>query len=140
MTGCCTHEITQEQAIVCSSTDGKRLTVGGFWGRKSQLFLFLLDVFFIYISNVIPFPDFPIQKHLPPITSPSSCSSTHPLLLPSPGIPPHWGIETSHNQGPPLPLMSDQAILCYICSWSHESHHVYSLVGDLVPGSSGDTG
>ena len=25
---------------------------------------------------------------------------------------------------------------CYICSWSHESHHVYSLVGGLVSGSS----
>ena len=26
---------------------------------------------------------------------------------------------------------------CYICSWIHESLHVYSLVGGLVPGSSG---
>ena len=33
-------------------------------------------------------------------------------------------------------LMSHKAILCYICSWSHEFHHVYSLVGGLVPGSS----
>ena len=29
--------------------------------------------------------------------------------------------------------MTDKAILCYIHSWSHESHHVYSLVGTLVP-------
>jgi hypothetical protein len=34
-------------------------------------------------------------------------------------------------------LMSDKAILCYICTWSHVSHHVYSLVSDLVSGSSG---
>ena len=33
--------------------------------------------------------------------------------------------------------MSHKAILCYICSWSHGSLHVYSLVGGLVPGSSG---
>ena len=33
--------------------------------------------------------------------------------------------------------MSEKAILCYIYSWSHGSLHVYSLVGGLVPGSSG---
>ena len=33
--------------------------------------------------------------------------------------------------------MSDKAILCYICNWSHASPHVYSFVGGLVPGSSG---
>jgi hypothetical protein len=36
--------------------------------------------------------------------------------------------------------MPDKAILCYICSWSHRSDHVNSLVGDLVPGSSGGGG
>jgi hypothetical protein len=33
--------------------------------------------------------------------------------------------------------MSNKAILCYICSWSHGSLYVYYLVGDLVSGSSG---
>jgi hypothetical protein len=33
--------------------------------------------------------------------------------------------------------MSDKAILCYICSWSPVSLHVYSLGGGLVPRSSG---
>jgi hypothetical protein len=33
--------------------------------------------------------------------------------------------------------MTHEAILCYICSWSYGSFHVYSLVGGLVPGSSG---
>jgi hypothetical protein len=37
-------------------------------------------------------------------------------------------------------LMTDKAILCYICSWSHGSLHVYSLVGGLVPGSSWGSG
>ena len=65
---------------------------------------------------------------------------THPLLPLSPGIPLHWGIEHSQDQGPLLPLMNDKVILCYICSWSHGSLHVYSLVGGLVPGSSGGIG
>jgi hypothetical protein len=65
------------------------------------------------------------------------CSLTHPLPLPHPGIPIQWGIKPSQDPGPLLPLMSDKAIYCYICSWSHGSLHVYSLVCGLVPGSSG---
>jgi hypothetical protein len=66
---------------------------------------------------------------------------THPP--PTHPFPPHrtnillyWGIKPPQDQGPPLPLMRDKAILCCICSWSHGSLHVYSLVGGLVPGSS----
>ena len=61
-------------------------------------------------------------------------------LLPSPHpnpIPLRWGIMPPQDKGPPLPLMSDKAILCYICIWSPGSLHVYSLVGGLVSGSSG---
>ena len=47
-------------------------------------FLFsLLDIFFICISNVI--------LKVPYTISPP-CSSIHPLLFPSPGIPLYWGI------------------------------------------------
>ena len=100
--------------------------------------LFLLDLFFIYISNVIPFPHFPSEN---PLSHPSSpCSPTHPLTLSCPGISLHWGIEPSQGQGPLLSLMTNKIILCYICSWSLESLHVYSLVGGLIPGSSGGTG
>ena len=67
----------------------------------------------------------------------SLCSPTHPLQLPGSGIPLHWGIKPSWDQGPLLPLMTNTAILCYKYSWSHESLRVYSLVGGLVPGSSG---
>jgi hypothetical protein len=67
----------------------------------------------------------------------SHCSPTHLLLLPCPGIPLQWGIEPSLDQGPLLLLMFNRAILCYICSWSHGSLHVYSFVGGLVPESSG---
>jgi hypothetical protein len=36
--------------------------------------------------------------------------------------------------------MPYKAILCYICGCSHEFLHVYTLVGGLVPGSSGWSG
>jgi hypothetical protein len=45
--------------------------------------LFLLDIFYIYISNAIPEA---------PYTLPSSCSPTHPLLLPGLDIPLYWSI------------------------------------------------
>jgi hypothetical protein len=44
---------------------------------------FLLDIFFIHISNAIPKVPYTL---LPP------CSSTHSLLLPGRGIPLYWGI------------------------------------------------
>jgi hypothetical protein len=99
---------------------------------------FLLDIFLYLYFKYYPLSWFPIQK--PPSLSPSPCSPSHPLLLPGPGIPLHWGIETSQDQGPLLPLMTDKAILCYIWGWSHGSFHVYSLVGSLAPGNSGGTG
>ena len=71
----------------------------------STYFSFFLDIFFIYISNVIPFPSFLSENPLS--LSQSPCSSTHPLLLPGPGIPLYWGIEPSQDQGPLLPLMTD---------------------------------
>ena len=46
-------------------------------------FQFLLDIFFIYISNAIP---------KVPYTLPLPCSPTHPLPLLGPGIPLYWGI------------------------------------------------
>jgi F0F1-type ATP synthase membrane subunit a len=53
--------------------------------KNSENFLkyILLDIFFIYISNIIP---------KVPYTLPPPCSPTHPLLLPGPGIPLYWGI------------------------------------------------
>jgi hypothetical protein len=47
------------------------------------LFFFLLDIFFIYISNVIS---------KVPYTLPLPCYATYPLLLPGPGIPLYRGI------------------------------------------------
>ena len=98
------------------------------------VFSFLLDIFFIYISNGIPFPGFPSEN---PLSPPVSSAHQHTLLFLVLGIPFHWGTEPSQEQGPLLPLVTDKTILCY--KWGLE-FHVYSLVVGIVPGSPGDTG
>ena len=77
----------------------------------------------------------------PPIIPPPLPSPTHYVMR---VLPPHhssiplcWGIEPPQDQGPPLPLLSDKAILCYICIWSHESLPIHFLVSGLVSGSTG---
>jgi hypothetical protein len=103
-------------------------------------FLCLLDIFFIYISNVICFPALPSDQT--PFHFPSPCfyegvpTPTHPLLTSCPGIPLHWGIKSSEDQGPLQPLISE-AIFYFKC---HGSLHMYSLFGGLVSGSSGVSG
>ena len=71
-----------------------------------------IDIFFIYISNVMPFPGFPSENplSLPPL----HCSPTHSLPLTGPSIPLHWCLEPSQGLGPLLPLTTNEAILCYI--------------------------
>ena len=105
---------------------------------------FLMDILFIYISNVIPFSGFPSRNPLTHPPSPCFCEGvsphTHPFLPPCSGIPLHWGIKPSQEQWPLLQMMSDKVILCYVCSCSHGSLYVFSLVGDLVPGNSGGSG
>ena len=88
-----------------------------------------------------PFPVSP-QPFLYPVLLPSA--SMRVLFHPPPPSPPnshsnllHRGIKPPQDQEPPLPLMLDNAILCYICNWSHGSLHVCSLVGDLDPWSWG---
>jgi hypothetical protein len=46
-------------------------------------FSFLLDIFFIYISNAIP---------KVPYTPTPPCSPIHPLPILGPGIPLYWGM------------------------------------------------
>ena len=86
--------------------------------------MYVFGILFIYISNVIPFPGFPsgnLLYHPPP---PASMR-----VLPDP--PTHSNLTTLafpyQDQGPVLPLMADNANLCYICSWSHGSLGVYSV-------------
>jgi hypothetical protein len=76
------------------------------------------------------------------LTFASDCAPVHTYsLLPHhSSISLHWGIKPPQDQGPPLPLMSDKAIFCYICIWSHGFLHVHSLIGGLIPGSPGWSG
>jgi hypothetical protein len=82
---------------------------------------FLLVILLIYISNVI-LPSFPSANPLAsePIFPPNYFYEGAPSPIPSllshqPIISLHWGIEPPQDQGCPLPLMPDKAILCYIC-------------------------
>jgi hypothetical protein len=75
-------------------------------------FLQFLGIFFFFFSL------FTFQMLSPFLISPLKTPYPIPLPLPCPGITLHWGIKPSQDQGPLLPLMSDKAIFCYICSWS----------------------
>jgi hypothetical protein len=85
-------------------------------------FLFLdilLNILFIYISNIIPFPGFPSANTLFHPLSPcfyeDAPAPTNPPQRP--GIPLHWGIKPSQDEGPLLPLMPDNTPLCK-CTFS----------------------
>jgi len=102
--------------------------------------LLLLIIPFIFISNNIPLPSYPppvpIQWYhtyqLPLHHHPSHISPPPPFCLyesaPSHSHSPHHssipllcGIKPTLDQGPPLPLLSGKAILCYICIWSKDN-------------------
>jgi hypothetical protein len=97
------------------------------------LYLYLLDILYIYISNFIPFPNTPFRH---PLSHPSSfcfCElvphpPTHSCSLPSHF--PTLGHGDFTGPRPLLPLMLNHAILCYIYDWSHGSLPV--LVGIVV--------
>ena len=78
------------------------------------------------IPHPLPSPTLSFMRVLP-----------HPPTLSHPTTILCWGIKPPQDQGPPLPLLSDKAILCYICVWSHESLPVHFLVSGLVSGSTG---
>jgi hypothetical protein len=59
-----------------------------------DFFNFLLDIFFIYISNAIP---------KVPYILPLPCFLTHSLPLLGPGVPLYWGIKSLQDQGASLP-------------------------------------
>jgi hypothetical protein len=116
--------------------------MAGFSSSASVLFfLFFSDISFIYISNVIPFPGFPsaisLSHNISSCFYDSAHPPTHPLPPHQPDIPLHCGIDPLQDKGTLLPLMAYKTILCYICSWNHGSHHLYSSVGGLVSGSTG---
>ena len=71
----------------------------------THFFFFLLDIFFIYIWSVIPFPSFPSKNPLS--SSPIPLLPNPPTSILGAGIPLYWGIEPSQDLGPLLPLMTD---------------------------------
>jgi hypothetical protein len=87
-----------------------------------------------------PLPGLPSIKSPfhPPSTLPlRGCSPTHPLWPHISSILLPWSNNPPQDQGPPISLMPDKIILCYIYSRSHRMSLVYSSVGSLVPESSG---
>ena len=83
---------------------------------------------------------FLVSPPKPPYSIPSPAyQPTHSSFL-ALAFPYTFPLEPLQDQASLLPLMTDKAIFCYLCGWSHGSFLVYSLVGDLVPGSSGGTG
>jgi hypothetical protein len=109
-------------------------------GFPTGQFFLLLIIPFIYISNDSPLPSYPSTippSHNLPLLPPLCLyEGDHPPTLPYPSsIPLHWGIKPPQDQGSPLPLMSDKAILCYLCIWSNGPLPVHSLVGGLVCGT-----
>jgi hypothetical protein len=83
---------------------------------------------------------FPVAPPQSPI--PYTLSFASMRVLPYPptqcsSVPLRWGTKTPQNQGPPLTLISDKAILCYLCIWSHGSLPVHFLVSAQVLGALG---
>jgi len=82
-------------------------------------------------------PQTPISFSLPKLSFVSMRVLLHPLPPHPSSIPLHCGIKPPQEQMLPVPLMSDEVILCYIYIWSPGSLHIHSLVGSLVSGSFG---
>jgi hypothetical protein len=87
--------------------------------QNELLSFFKLDITFIYISNVIPFPDLPPPWNphliLPPLVL-WQCSNTHP---PTPTSPPlitlHWAIKwvfIEPKNSPPIDAWQGYPLLC----------------------------
>jgi hypothetical protein len=73
--------------------------------------------YFIYLHfKCYPFPSFPSTNLLSPPPPLCFYEGAPPLPPHHPTIPLPWGIQPPQNEGSPLPLMPDKAILCYICS------------------------
>jgi hypothetical protein len=98
-----------------------------------------LNIFYIYISDVIPFPGVRSGTAYP-IPPPLASMWVLPHLptyfcLPAMAIP-YTGASNPPSGPRLLPLMFNETILCHICGQSHRSLQGYSLVSSPVPGSS----
>jgi hypothetical protein len=94
-----------------------------------QVFFYFIFSFFIGYFLYLHFKYFPISRS--PLQNPPipfslpppiwGCSPTHLLPSSQPSTLLHWGIEHPQAWGSLLPLMSNKAILCHICSRSHRA-------------------
>jgi hypothetical protein len=105
--------------------------------KKITVFLFFYWIFSLFTFQML-FPFLVLHLQKPSILSPLPCfyeglpSPIYSLPPPHPGIPLHWGIKPSKDQGPLFPLMPNKTILCYIYGWSHGSLHVHSPNSDTI--------
>jgi hypothetical protein len=81
--------------------------------------IFLLDIFFIYISNVMPIPALSPETHYS-ISPPTASMRVFPHSPTPDSQPWHFAILgyqafTGPRASPPI----DKAILGYKCGWSH---------------------
>jgi hypothetical protein len=131
---------------------GTNHSIAEYWYSSFHwLFFFLLVILFTF-QMLSPFPVFP------PTPDPFKKKKTSPFLkalllwvcLPTHtpfyyhltvlAFPQEGALSIYRAKGSPLQLMPDKDILCYICDYIHGSLRVYSLIGGLVPGSSGYSG
>ena len=98
---------------------------------------------FYWINSLFTFKCCPLSWYTPqkshnpcpPVPVSQSTLSHFPVR-----IPPHCSIQAFQDRAPLLPLISNKAILCCICFWSHGLLHLHSLVDVFVPGSLGVLG
>ena len=84
--------------------------------RKDYFLFFWLFNLFTF-QMLAPFPISPLQTLYPlpfPCLYEGAPPLTHPFLPQTPSVPLSWVIKPSQDQGSPLPVMPDKAILCYI--------------------------
>jgi hypothetical protein len=119
-----------QSMIIMSGTwqhPGKHSTGGTESSISSSFLKTFYWIFYLFPFQMLSPLSVPPPPQRPPIPPLYLCfyeGYSHLLLLPCPGIPLHWGIQPSQDQGPLLPVMFHKAILCYIRSWSHGSLHV----------------
>lgn len=90
-----------------------------------QLYFFFLWLYYLLYFKCYPLPQTPLSHPPSPCFYVGASTPTHTLLPYYPSIPLCSCIESSQDQWPPLLLMPNKAILCYICSCSHMSLHAY---------------
>lgn len=90
------------------------LSISFFFSFIGYFFLFTFQMLsLVQVSPPeVPYPIPPLSASIRLLLHPP----THPLLPHLPSIPLHLGIKPSQDQGPLLPLMPDNAILCYMCA------------------------